>query len=210
MISVDAIRSRRELENFEAILSKQTTKGYLVWRVMLTGVMRVSDVLNLKQIDAKRALKSGVLTYKEKKTKKQRQVKLSKGLKSALESAYAESNANGWLYLFESVSRNKSGSKQLARQSVSRWLSNAADNFNLLYDTNYVINCHTARKTAGYLLRLGGVDTAIISQKVFGHANEEITRRYLGITDECGAAAMDTLSDMLEPSGDSHLQLSII
>jgi len=212
MISVDYL-SKSELKQFETYLKKQDLKAYRVWRLMLQAVLRVDDALSITVADAKKALKQGTLVLAEKKAQRNgkatrtRKIAVNSALAITLTDAIGQADKNDWTYLFESTSRNKQGEhKPLSRHFAYKHIKAAGDTLNRFNDTDLKIGCHTARKTAGALLRKQGVDTAIISAKVFGHTSEKVTRHYLGITDDCTNSAFDILGEITSDDGDAHLQ----
>lgn len=212
MQSVDGFRNASELAEYERILNKQNRKAFLVWRMMLTAVLRVGDCLAITRSAARKAIKTGVLEVSEKKTGKLRQVSVTAELSKTMSEALSLGES-GAVFLFEGSGRNRQPGKALSRTAVSNALSGAGDTFNALTDNEYRVNCHSARKTAGLLLRKSGMDTAIISARIFGHSSEQVTRHYLGITDNETTEAFNLLSQVVsdgEPLvGDAHLQVGL-
>lgn len=212
MNSVDAIREVKHLATFEKELAINPTALDL-WRLSMALVLRISDCLNITLDSAKEAASIGQLSIRETKTKKVRIISVSDNAKASLASAIKRADANGWSYLFESASRNKKAVKPLSRITAYNWFKEAASMMNYQHGTSYQIGTHSARKTAGYLMRKSGVDLAVITFKVFRHSSPDITARYLGLTDDDATDALHSLGAILNgivPIGDAHLQEELL
>ncbi|MGG4041450.1 tyrosine-type recombinase/integrase, partial [Bacillus smithii] len=144
-------------------------RDYILFLLGINTGLRVSDLLKLKISDVKGKKK---ITVKEGKTEKKREIVLA--------NIYDELNAyintlEGTEWLFPS----RKGNKPITRIQAYRQLNKAAE----MVDMSDGIGTHTMRKTFGYWFYKQTKDIATL-QKIFNHSSQEITLRYIGVTDE--------------------------
>ncbi|MCY9007228.1 tyrosine-type recombinase/integrase [Peribacillus frigoritolerans] len=166
---VQPIRSLEKIEDMKWALKRQSERDYIMFLLGINTGLRVSDLLNLKLKDVKGKKK---LTVKEGKTEKKREIQLT--------NIYEELNAyiktlEGTEWLFPS----RKGDKPISRIQAYRTLNKASDTV----DMPEGIGTHTMRKTFGYWHYKQFKDIAELL-KIFNHSSQEITLKYIGITDE--------------------------
>lgn len=167
---VQPIRSLEKIEDMKWSLRKWCgERDYILFLLGINTGLRVSDLLKLKISDVKGKKK---ITVKEGKTEKKREIVLA--------NIYDELNAyintlEGTEWLFPS----RKGNKPITRIQAYRQLNKAAE----MVDMSDGIGTHTMRKTFGYWFYKQTKDIATL-QKIFNHSSQEITLRYIGVTDE--------------------------
>jgi integrase len=191
-----------------AVKGSRTTADYLPWDEMisllrllerdgkymlltLVGIgsytgLRISDILRLRWSDL---LEGEHLELHEVKTKKYRKIKISAKLKHLLVSLFRKQNPKPeQLVLFN----DKKGSVY-SRQHLNRLLKDIKREYRLSI-ANF--STHSFRKTFGR--RIWHQDnysekSLILLSLIFNHADTQVTRKYLGITDEEIQAVYDLL-----------------
>jgi integrase len=156
---------------------------------IFTG-LRVTDLRNLRWCDL---LGEEVVTIIEHKTKKKRQIKLNKELQDLLKGCYKELKVTqDTQHIFLSQKKTT-----YSIQRLNVLLKELRSKYHL--HCKHISN-HSLRKTFGRRIfemasNGGGQEMALIKlSKIFGHANTQITRRYLGLKHEEMMEAYDLLS----------------
>ena len=173
MIEVEAVKSKGEIAAVEALLKKHHGDIYAhIWKIGLNLSLRISDLLSIKYQDLDLDRKE--FTLVEGKTGKKRCIRLN-------DTAIRIINQRRKLHpqdihLFQ-VHSNRSNSKPISRNSVSRAFKDAGDRIGLR------INTHSMRKSRGYVMFADGVPIEKVS-KVLNHSHPAVTMRYLGITNK--------------------------
>ena len=143
---------------------------------VFTG-LRISDLLTLKYIDI---LEDDVFLITEKKTKKDRSIKVNSTLKEIVQRVYNKlnvSNPNELIFL------NKYGTKSIDKSYVNVKLKELFMKYRIRVKGN--ISTHTFRKTLGrrvVVVNDYSSESLVLLMELFGHSNMGITKRYLGIT----------------------------
>ena len=143
---------------------------------VFTGV-RISDLLTLKY---SHILDEDIFLLTEKKTKKDRSIKVNSTLKEIVQRVYNKlnvSNPNELIFL------NKYGTKSIDKSYVNVKLKELFLKYRIKVKGN--VSTHTFRKTLGR--RVVDVndyssESLVLLMELFGHSNMGITKRYLGIT----------------------------
>ncbi|MBA7517453.1 Tyrosine recombinase XerC [subsurface metagenome] len=178
---VQPIRDYNKVQAIKANLKKRSARDYLLFVLGITSGLRIGDLLKLRVKDVKNrdgSLKN-VLIFIEGKTKKPRELALTKNTKEAMQNFFDKTGIfEHDKYLFTS---NKSlGNKPLTGVRVYQMMNDWCSEVNI----NYSVGTHTLRKTAGYMMRTrGGIAIEVISE-VLGHSNLKVTSRYIGITQD--------------------------
>lgn len=191
-----------------SIKGSRTTSDYLPWGEMIsllkllerdgkymllalvsigsyTG-LRISDILRLRWLDL---LQNEYLELREVKTKKYRKIKLNAKLKSLVRSLFHKQKPKPeQLILFN----DKTGSIY-SRQHLNRLLKDIKREYQLSTPN---FSTHSFRKTFGR--RIWQQDnysekSLILLSLIFNHADTQVTRKYLGITDQEIQAVYDLL-----------------
>jgi integrase len=166
---VQPIRDKAKLEQMYEILQEHNERDFILFLMGVSTGLRISDLLRLK----KEIIYEQYVSIREKKTKKPKQFKIPPYIKEYLV-PYARSLKDGD-YLFKS--RN-GRNRPIDRSRAYRILNAAAKKARIQR-----IGTHTMRKTFGYHYYMETSDIATL-QMLFNHSSQEITLRYIGITQD--------------------------
>lgn len=145
---------------------------------VFTG-LRISDLLTLKYSDL---LNSETFYIKEKKTQKQRSIKVNKDLKEIVSRIVQKSKVND---LEQLIFINKYGTKSIDKSYVNVKLKEIIKMYRIKLDGN--VSTHTFRKTLGRrVMEVNNYsnESLILLMDLFGHSSMSITKRYLGIREQ--------------------------
>ena len=143
---------------------------------VFTGV-RISDLLTLK---FSHILNEDVFLLTEKKTKKDRSIKVNSTLKEIVQRIY---NKSGISNQDELIFLNKYGTKSIDKSYVNVKLKELFSKYRIRVKGN--VSTHTFRKTLGRrVVEVSNYsnESLVLLMELFGHSNMGITKRYLGIT----------------------------
>jgi len=145
---------------------------------VFTG-LRISDLLTLKYSDL---LNSETFYIKEKKTQKQRSIKVNKDLKEIVSRIVQKSKVND---LEQLIFINKYGTKSIDKSYVNVKLKEIIKMSRIRLEGN--VSTHTFRKTLGRrVMEVNNYsnESLILLMDLFGHSSMSITKRYLGIREQ--------------------------
>lgn len=171
MNKVQPIRDKQLVKDIYQYLLERNPRDGIIYAMGIYTGLRISDILNLRVRDVRG--RENILLF-ERKTGKEKFIPINRFLKKILEK-YIEGRKD-YEYLFLSP---KPPNNHLTRQQVYNILSSAAEHFGI----EERIGTHTLRKTFGYHYYLKTHDVGTL-MKLFNHSSEEITLRYIGITDD--------------------------
>ncbi|MFC9354900.1 tyrosine-type recombinase/integrase [Arthrobacter sp. NPDC057013] len=183
LIDVQPIRTVEDIDSMKWALKRHASeRDYMLFLVGINTGLRVSDILKFKTTDIVKlkGKKRKELTIQEGKTKKKRVVNLT-GVYEELY-AYAVQNASEWLF------PSRKGDKSISGIQAYRQLVKAGEFAGL-----EAIGTHTMRKTFGYWYYKKTKDVATL-MSIFNHSSQDITKRYIGISQE---EINDTLDDFV-------------
>ena len=155
---------------------------------VFTG-LRISDLLSLKYSDL---LNGETFSIKEKKTNKQRSIKINKDLKEIVERIIKKTKVTD---LNELIFINKYGSKAIDKSYVNVVLKEIVKKYRIKLDGN--VSTHTFRKTLGRrVMEVNNYsnESLVLLMDLFGHSSMSITKRYLGIREQEIHDVYDSLS----------------
>jgi|SRR5699024_2816907 len=167
--NVYPIRSNSELDDFKWSLDRYCSKrdSYLFTFGINTG-LRISDILPLKVSDVRDKEHISII---QRKNDKHRLVKIAHF--KHITNDYIR-NMRDEEYLFKS----RKGKSHISTTQAYRVLVKAGSMID-----RYDIGTHTMRKTFGYHHYKRNKDIATL-QEIFSHSSPEITKRYIGITQD--------------------------
>lgn len=174
---VEPIRDNNKLEDILQYLKKTNSRNYMLFCLGLYTGLRISDILKLqvKHIKGKDSIR-----IREKKTKKNKVIKINKFLKKELEN-YIEGKED-YEYL---IANTKQGLSPITRQHAYHIVKETCEKFGI-----YNVGTHSLRKTFGYNYYKKTKNIAVL-QNIFNHSEPSVTLRYIGIN-------QDTISDAYE------------
>lgn len=174
MKAVEPIRDPRKINAMKRYLKGKSTRDYVLFVVGINVALRISDLLELTWDDVYDGEDFKILTLKEGKTQKIRNIKLNqtsrKALKELLETLDTYSMND---YIFKS---REGINKPISRQQALNILKDAAESVGIKDN----IGTHSLRKTWGYHAWKSGYNPALIMETL-NHSNLSVTKRYLGI-----------------------------
>ena len=155
---------------------------------VFTG-LRISDLLTLKYSDL---LNSETFYIKEKKTQKQRSIKVNKDLKEIVSRIVQKSKVND---LEQLIFINRYRTKSIDKSYVNVKLKEIIKLYRIRLEGN--VSTHTFRKTLGRrVMEVNNYsnESLILLMDLFGHSSMSITKRYLGIREQEIHNVYDSLS----------------
>ena len=177
MTATQPIRDKKELKRFtEYYLKKGQLRNYTLIVMGIYTALRVSDLLRLRWDDVYDFENKRFRTHiilKERKTGKSKAIALNKSVKAALERALPHKRG---IFIFAG---NRKNVAPISRIQAYRIVKAAADAVKAVTR----ISCHSLRKTLGYHAWRAGAAVAVIMD-IYNHSSYEVTRRYLGITQD--------------------------
>ncbi len=175
-MTVEPIRDKAKIKQMYQYLRGKDSKYGLMFKFGLNTGLRISDILPLKVKDI--IYKNGsfheYLVISEKKTKKEKKIKLNDALRKAIEPYIKEYKLSSEDYLFPS----KKGA-YVGRIQAYRVLKEAAE---LVGIENF--GTHSLRKTWGYwTYKMSKYNIGLIMD-TFNHSSPKITLRYIGVNQD--------------------------
>jgi integrase len=169
-----------EWDQFKSLISKLERDGEYKFCLLITvGVftgLRVSDLLQLK---FNQFIGTEFLNIIEKKTKKDRRIKINSDLKDIVERIKLKMNVtNDEQYIFV----NKYGTKPIDKSYVNVKLKELFKKYDINLEGN--VSSHLFRKTLGNrALKLNNYsnESIILLMELFNHSSPITTKRYLGV-----------------------------
>lgn len=181
MAATQPIKNLEQIQQLkDYFLQKGETRNYLMIVMGMNTSLRISDILRLRWKEVynfrKGAYKKHV-TLTEQKTGKINTVALNVAIIEALElqrreEKYFEQD----IFLFKS---RKGENQPITRVRAYTVIKEAVSELGL--EDN--ISCHSLRKTFGYQAWKNGVPPALL-MSIYNHSSYEITKRYLGISQD--------------------------
>jgi len=169
-----------EWDQFKSLISKLERDGeYKFCLLIAIGVftgLRISDLLQLKFCQF---TGSEFLNINERKTKKERRIKINSDLKDILERIKLKMDIRGDdQFIFV----NKYGTKPIDKSYVNVKLKELLNKYDIHLEGN--VSSHMFRKTLGNrALKLNNYsnESIILLMELFNHSSPVTTKRYLGV-----------------------------
>lgn len=166
-------------------------KRYIMSMFIATGIFTGLRVTDLRALRWSQLLGGGVLTVTEHKTKKERQIKLNQDYVEHAKRCY---KAMGIISPNEHVFLSQKNTV-ISIQWFNRLLKDVKQRYRVPCKN---ISCHSLRKTLGRAIFERSQDNSEMAliklSELFGHANVQITKRYLGLKQEEILSTYDLLS----------------
>ena len=185
MPATEPIRNKkqfRELVNYFFLQGQY--RNYALIILGTFTALRISDLLRLKWDDVYNSQQKTFyshLTVQEQKTKKSKTIALNKEILKALKILLPHRRGS---YIFAS----NRGDKPISRVQAWRIIRDAVREISIQGN----ISCHSLRKTWGYHAWTSGKVSPVVIMDILNHSDYEVTRRYLGITqDDLDRAYLD-------------------
>lgn len=175
-MTVEPIRDKSKIKQMYSYLNGKDPKYGLLFKFGLNTGLRISDILPVKVNDIyiNNHVFREYFVLKEKKTGKEKKIKINPALRKALEAFVNSNNLTKENYFFAS----KKG-RYFGRIQAYRILKGSAD---ILGIENF--GTHSLRKTWGYwTYKISKYNIGLIMD-TFNHSSQNITLRYIGINQD--------------------------
>ncbi|TDT61926.1 tyrosine-type recombinase/integrase [Fonticella tunisiensis] len=175
-MTVEPIREKNKIKQMYQYLNGYDPKYALLFKFGINTGLRISDIipLKIKDIFNSNGQFREYLVIKEKKTGKEKKIKLNDVLRKAITTYVKDQNFTDDSYIFYS---QKGG--HLGRIQVYRVLKEAASAVGI---ENF--GTHSLRKTWGYwTYRMSKYNIGLIMD-TFNHSSQSITLRYIGVNQD--------------------------
>lgn len=175
-MTVEPIRNKTKIKQMYHYLKGKDVKYSLLFKFGLNTGLRISDILPLKVKDIYTANSQyrEYLVLKEKKTGKEKKIKINDALQKEIENYMKTRKLSFEDYFFSS---QKGG--HIGRIQSYRILSEAADAVGI---ENF--GTHSLRKTWGYwTYQMSKYNIGLIMD-TFNHSSQRITLRYIGVNQD--------------------------
>ena len=166
---VDPIRNKEYINGVKRILRESGSRNLLLFLMGINTGLRVSDLLRLRVRDVKN---KETVQIREKKTRKTKKFPIPREIRVFI-SEYVERKPL-CRYLFKSRKSNR----PISRIQAYRIIREACDALGIDH-----AGTHSLRKTFGYHFYKQTKDIALL-QKILNHSSQDITLRYIGVTQE--------------------------
>ncbi|WHH60394.1 tyrosine-type recombinase/integrase [Petroclostridium sp. X23] len=175
-MTVEPIRSKVKIKQMYHYLAGKESKYGLLFKFGLNTGLRISDILSVrfKDICSEDGEFHDYFTLKEKKTGKEKKIKLNNSLRKAITAYIKNENLTPGSYLFWS----KKGS-HLGRVQAYRVLKEASE---IIGIENF--GTHSLRKTWGYWTYKASRYNIGLIMDTFNHSSPNVTLRYIGISQD--------------------------
>ena len=175
-MTVEPIRDKTKIKQMYNYLNGKNPKYGLLFKFGLNTGLRISDILPVKVNDIYNDNNEfrEYFILKEKKTCKEKKIKINNALRKALEAYVSSNDLTAACYLFAS----KKGS-HLGRIQAYRVLKESAD---IIGIENF--GTHSMRKTWGYWTYKTSKYNIGLIMDTFNHSSQNITLRYIGINQD--------------------------
>lgn len=164
---VEPIRDKTIIEGMANYLKKENERNYVMFMTGMYSALRISDILKLKISDV--ANKDSI-NLREKKTGKQRIIKINPILKKIFKSYCQNKNYNEFL-----IYNPNNKLKPISRVMAWKILKRAGKLFGVEN-----IGTHTMRKTFAFHYYMKTKNIGLL-QKIFNHNSPLVTLTYIGI-----------------------------
>lgn len=167
---VEPIRDKDDLKRInDWFIAHQGKKYAVLFTLGINSGLRVSDLLGFDVCDVYR---KSDLTLREQKTGKYKKFPLKQEVQDMLND-FCKNRA-----LDEPLFMGRCGAR-LDRSQVYRFINLACEDLNIPAN----VGTHTMRKTFGYHHYKQFKDIALL-QQIFNHSSPDVTKRYIGITQD--------------------------
>jgi integrase len=170
------ITDKEKLSGMANYLYNKSMRDYVLFEIGINLGIRITDFTKQKVGFYRVACEQGFVQMVPTKTqryKKQIRVYISDDLNSLISEYIKGRNDEEWMF------PSRKGGTAITRQQIHRIITEAAESV-VIKET---IGCHGLRKTFGYWHYQYNKDIRLLME-IFNHSSEEVTLRYIGVSDE--------------------------
>lgn len=168
--TVEPIRDKKDIKRIREFFdSKGWHKYNVIFYFGVRSGLRISDILGFKIKDVR---DKKYVELREQKTGKGKRFELAQELQDLLNDWCGNKPDDAWLF-------EGRKNKKLDRSQVYRRINDAIEALHI--DAN--VGTHTLRKTFGYH-HFRQFNNITLLQQIFNHTSPEVTKRYIGITQD--------------------------
>ena len=180
MATTEPIRDKKQIQAMAAYyFNKGKLRNYLLIILGVHTGLRIGDLLQLRQSDVYDCANSSFrshLQLVEQKTGKVKGIALNRKVVSALKMYFSNGQGQAGDFLFQSQRKKQN---PIGRTQAWRIIREAVNAVGLMG----CYGCHSMRKSLGYHAWKSGVQ-AVLLMDIFNHSSFEVTKRYLGISQD--------------------------
>lgn len=175
-MTVEPIRDKIKIKQMYHLLNGKDPKYGLLFKFGLNTGLRISDILPVRVRDIlnEKGQFREHLIIKERKTGKEKKIKINNALRKNIQDYLKKANLNYDSFLFPS----KKGD-HIGRVQAYRVLKEAA---NIIGIENF--GTHSLRKTWGYWTYKASKYNIGLIMDTFNHSSQQVTLRYIGINQD--------------------------
>lgn len=176
MSLVHPITNPVQLQSMIDYLYEHSKRDYVLFEIGINLGIRVTDFSHQKVGFYRKACEQGYVDMTPSKTaylNKKILVPINKDLQSLILQYIEGRSDDEWMF------PSRKGEGPITRQHIHRIITEAAEHAGI----KEPIGCHGMRKTFGYWHYKQNRDIRIL-MNIFNHSSEEVTLRYIGVTDE--------------------------
>ena len=178
MAATEPIRNKKQLQDLaNYFLLRGQYRNYALIVMAACTALRISDLLRLRWdevYDEDRGCFQAHLTITEHKTGKPKTIALNKQILQALRLYYPHRRGS---FIFSNGRRKEA---PISRVQAWRIVKGGAAAVGIIGK----IACHSLRKTFGYHAWVERNISPVVIMQIYNHSSYEVTRRYLGITQD--------------------------
>lgn len=168
--TVEPIRSKEDIERIIKFFDNKNWHKYaVIFALGVNSGLRISDILGFKVKDVRNKEK---VSLREQKTGKTKFFPLKTELQWLLNDWCKDMDDEDWVF------EGRKG-KKLDRSQVYRRINDAVEALKI----NANVGTHTLRKTFGYH-HFRQYNNITLLQEIFNHTSPDVTKRYIGITQD--------------------------
>lgn len=175
-MTVEPLRDIKKIKAMINYLKDRNERDYLLFMFGINTGLRIGDIISMKYKDifTDKGTFKQYLVIRERKTNKEKKIKLNEALKKALKFFVNHGKLTTNSFLFASKKGGHIGRIQAYRTLKQAAKALAIEDF----------GTHSMRKTWGYHTYKASKYNIGLIMEMFNHASQKVTLRYIGISQD--------------------------